>query len=187
MDAFESLAAEVLHGDGYWVRNGFKVELTKEEKREIDRPSNPRWELDLVGYSAKRDELLVIECKSYLDSRGVAFRAFKGTDARFASRFKLFNDPKLRRVVFDRLRFQMIELGLITQKTRIKLVLACGKIASRTDYKQIRDHFEKRDWELWDCEWFKEKLQKISEGGYENSQISVVSKLLLRECYDSDS
>ena len=30
-----------------------KVELTKEEKRLIGRHSSPRWELDIVGYSAR--------------------------------------------------------------------------------------------------------------------------------------
>ena len=181
MDAFENVVAEILQRDGYWVRNAFKVELTKEEKREIRRPSCPRWELDLVGYSAKRNELLVVECKSYLDSGGVAFRAFDGSDTRFASRFKLFNDSKLRRVVFARLRRQMADLGLITEETKIRLALACGKIARSTDREKLRDHFEKMGWELWDREWLQEKLRKISKRGYENSQVYVVSKILLRE------
>ena len=181
MDAFENVVAEILQRDGYWVRNAFKVELTKEEKREIGRPSSPRWELDLVGYSAKRNELLVVECKSYLDSGGVAFRAFDGSDTQFSSRFKLFNESNLRRVVFTRLRRQMADLGLITEETKLKLALACGKIVSKTDRGNLREHFEKMGWELWDSEWLQEKLRKISEGGYENSQISVVSKILLRK------
>jgi len=37
--------------DGYWVRTSVKVDLTKEEKVQIGRPSSPRWELDIVGYS----------------------------------------------------------------------------------------------------------------------------------------
>lgn len=85
MDAFENVVVEILQRDGYWMRNVFEVELTKEKKRKIARPSSPRWELDVVAYSAKRNELLVVEGKSYLDSGGVAFHAFDGRDTRFVS------------------------------------------------------------------------------------------------------
>ena len=56
MDAFESVVAEVLWRDGYWVQNAVKVDLTKEDKSKINRPSSPRWELDIVGYSGQRGE-----------------------------------------------------------------------------------------------------------------------------------
>src|ERR1019366_2421900 len=71
MDAFEQLVSEILWMEGYWVRTSAKVDLTKEEKRQIGRPSSPRWELDIVAYSGRDNLLKVIECKSYLDSRGV--------------------------------------------------------------------------------------------------------------------
>jgi hypothetical protein len=53
MDSFETLVGSLLEKDGYWVRTAMKVDLTKEEKRKIGRPSTPRWELDLVAYKAK--------------------------------------------------------------------------------------------------------------------------------------
>jgi hypothetical protein len=37
MDAFEQLVSEILWMQRYWVRTSVKVELTKEEKREIGR------------------------------------------------------------------------------------------------------------------------------------------------------
>ena len=95
MDAFETVVSEILWRDGYWVQNSLKVDLTKEEELAIGRPSTPRWELDIVAYSGRRNELLVVECKSYLDSFGVQFRAFDGTDEILAKRFKLFNDETL--------------------------------------------------------------------------------------------
>lgn len=70
MDAFEQLVSEILWMEGYWVRASLKVELTKEEKKAIGRPSSPRWELDIVAYSGRDNLLRVVECKSYLDSRG---------------------------------------------------------------------------------------------------------------------
>lgn len=180
MDAFESVVSEILWRDGYWVQSSFKVELTKEEKAAIDRPTSPRWELDIVGYSGRRNEIIVVECKSYLDSTGVAFRAFDGTDKSFANRFKLFNDPTLRDVVFERLKSQLFEAGLVSANPSVRLALVCGKIVREQDRQLLRAHFEKNAWLLWDDEWLKERLRSMSRGGYENSPVAVVSKLLLR-------
>ena len=55
--------------EGLWVRTSVKVEITKEEKRLIGRPSSPRWEIDIVAYSGRDNLLYAVECKSYLDSR----------------------------------------------------------------------------------------------------------------------
>jgi hypothetical protein len=97
------LVSEILWMDGYWVRTSVKVELTKDEKIQIGRPSSPRWELDVVAYSGRENLLKIVECKSHLDSRGVALRAFDGSDDKSAERFKLFADEQLRTVVFERL------------------------------------------------------------------------------------
>src|ERR1700679_769857 len=121
MDSFEQVVAEILWMEGYWVRTSVKVELTKEEKRRIDRPSSPRWELDIVAYSGKQNLLRVVECKSYLDSRGVALRALDGTDEQLSSRFKLFGDDQLRNVVFNRLCKQFEASGACGPEPSVKL------------------------------------------------------------------
>ena len=133
MDAFEQLVSEILWMEGYWVRTSVKVELTKEEKREIERPSSPRWELDIVAYSGRDNLLRVVECKSYLDSRGVALRAFDNNDEKAVDRYKLFTDERLRRVVFNRLRLQFAQTGACGPEAKVKLSLACGRIASDAD------------------------------------------------------
>ena len=46
---FRTVVGEIICLEGYWVRASVKVELTKEEKMAIGRPSSPRWELDIVG------------------------------------------------------------------------------------------------------------------------------------------
>src|SRR4051794_22034801 len=38
-------------------------------RREIGRPSSPRWELDIVAYSGRDNLLLVLECKSRCKGR----------------------------------------------------------------------------------------------------------------------
>ena len=180
MDAFEQVVAEILWMEGYWVRTSVKVELTKGEKRTIGRPSSPRWELDIVAYSGRDNLLRVVECKSYLDSRGVALRAFDGNDKRFAERFKLFGDDQLRKVVFARLCQQFAASGACQPAPVVKLCLACGRISSDADRQGLHTHFAEKGWELWDERWLRDRLRIMSEHGYENQVSAVVAKLLLR-------
>ena len=58
---YDGLVSEILWMEGYWVRTSVKVELTKDEKRKIGRPSAPRWELDIVAYSGRDNVLRVVE------------------------------------------------------------------------------------------------------------------------------
>ena len=71
MDAFESIVKTIFESERYWVHSSYKVYLTKEEKREIDKPSSPRREIDLLAYRGSTNEILAVECKSFLDSPGV--------------------------------------------------------------------------------------------------------------------
>lgn len=41
-----------------------KVESTKDEKRQIGRPSSPRRELDIATYSGRDNHLKIVECKT---------------------------------------------------------------------------------------------------------------------------
>jgi hypothetical protein len=178
MDAFEQLVAEILWMDGYWVRTSVKVDLTKEEKRKIGRPSSPRWELDIVAYNGRDNLLRVVECKSYLDSLGVQAKGFDA-ESDNASRYKLFNDASLRKVVFQRLKLQFCEAGFCPPNPSIKLCLACGKIDERSR-AAIGRTFNEKGWDLWDENWLRERLRRMAARGYENQVSAVVSKLLLR-------
>ena len=180
MDAFEQVVSEILWMEGFWVRTSVKVDLTKEEKVRIGRPSSPRWELDIVGYSGRDNTLRIVECKSYLDSRGVALRALDGTDSKLAERFKLFSDDNLRLVVFERVRKQLAASRACAPDATVKLCLACGRIATNADREGLHKHFAEKGWELWDEKWLRDKLQLMSERGYENQVSAVVAKLLLR-------
>jgi hypothetical protein len=179
MDAFERVVASLLERDGYWIRPSYKVELTSEEKRLIGRPSSPRWELDLVGYRGGENRLIVVECKSYLDSRGVAKSAFDGTNARFAGRFKLFTDSLLRKVVLGALVRQLELAGACASNPALELGLAAGRIASDADREWLRGYFDQNGWFLWDEDWISHQLQQLG-GSYENDIAAIVAKLILR-------
>jgi hypothetical protein len=178
MDAFESLISMLLRHNGYWTIPSFKVELTKNEKREIGRFSSPRWEIDLIAYRGSTNEVLAIECKSFLDSRGVVFQAGKFSPPK---RYKMFTDSGLRRVVLKRLAKQLVETGASARNPRVTLCLAAGKIATGTDMAGLMKHFKLNRWRLFDDEWIRERLTTASQRGYENDVAFVVSKLLLRK------
>ena len=180
MDAFEQVVSTILWMSGFWVRTSVKVELTKEEKRLTGRHSSPRWELDIVGYSGRENVLRLVECKSFLDSVGVRACAFDGSDPEEANRYKLFNEPELRRIVFNRLCLQFTQAGACREAPQVRLALACGKIKNDADRAKIHSHFEGQGWELWDEAWLREHLRHMADQGYENQVSAVVAKLLLR-------
>lgn len=71
MDYFESIIKTLLESESYWVRQSFKVNLTKEEKRNVGKHTIPRPEIDLLAYKSNQNKVLAIEVKSFLDSSGV--------------------------------------------------------------------------------------------------------------------
>lgn len=160
------------------MKTSFKVDLTKEEKQSIGRPSSPRWELDVVAYKGGTKELLVIECKSYLDSPGVKAEGLK--NGKYKERYKLFNEDILREVVLGRLEKQLCFMGSCSTDTKATLCLAAGKVATNQDRLAITEHFDAQGWRFFSDEWIKAELMKLSESGYENEVAMVTTKILTR-------
>jgi hypothetical protein len=179
LDSFEQLVATILDRAGYWVRTSVKVNLTREDKHAIGRPSSPRWELDAVAYGGRENELLVVECKSYLDSAGVRAASFDGPKAVDETRYKLFSDEALRRIVLSRLEAQLVEQGFCPPGTKARLCLAAGNIHG--DPAPLRTFFDANGWRLFERSWLISGLEALATESYENSVASVVAKLLLRE------
>ncbi|WP_221796206.1 hypothetical protein [Aquisediminimonas sediminicola] len=182
MDAFEQLAAEILWNEGYWVQTCVKVELGREDKERIRRPSSPRWEIDLVAYHPAKNELLALECKSYLDSGGVHAAHF-GSGSRYAHRYKLFHDDVLRETILRCLNTQFVERGLCLPDATVRLGLI---YAHATPYNTalLARHFDDNDWILWGPDWLRAKLNRFASGKYDNSIAAVVAKVLLRGADD---
>lgn len=166
----------LLRQDGYWTTPSLKVNLTKEQKRQIGLATAPRWELDVVAYKGATNEVLVVECKSFLDSTGVIFRngAFEPEE-----RYKLFTNDILRSVVLERLAEQLQDIGACLHSPHVRLCLAAGKIARKSDRDDLRRYFASNGWLLFDSDWICERLRGAARRGYENDIAFVVSKLLL--------
>lgn len=181
MDAFEQVVKVILEGQGWWVRQGYKIELTKEEKACIGRHSSPRWEIDLLAYKPELDQVLAVECKSFLDSPGVAAKDFSDSDSVEKSRYKLFNEPKLREVVLGNLRTQLLAKGLALKSSEIKLAMAVGKCKSKEDREKLHKLFEGQKWELYDDLQIREWTKELSNRGYDDSIATIVAKIIARK------
>jgi hypothetical protein len=178
MDAFEQLAADVFWADGYWVRTGVKVALSREEKLQIGRHSAPRWEIDLVAYGARANELLALECKSYLDSGGVHAAHFE-PGSRYAHRYKLFHDEVLKDTILGALKADFIARGLCPADVAVRLGLVHAH-ATAHNAARLVELFAARGWLLFGPEWLHRHLRRMAGESYENSAAAMVAKLLLR-------
>jgi hypothetical protein len=142
-------------------------------------------EIDLIAYRATSNELLALECKSYLDSGGVHAAHFL-PGSKYAHRYKLFHDPVLRETVLERLRLQCVELGLCPADVTVRLGLIHGHVTSH-NAPLLAKIFENEGWLLFGPDWLKAHLGRMSDGGYENSTAAIVAKILLRPRSDGSA
>ena len=179
MNAFENIVTQYLEETGHWVRQSVKVDISKEDKQRLDSPSLPRPEIDLVALNVEENELLLIEAKSLLDSRGVRFDGVSGNNTRLAKRYRLFTDDRFRKIVTDKLRQEYLKKGLINENTRINYALAAGNIYAN-DEPKISEYFEERGWKLFSPEKIKDVIKKLSEKGWEDNLVTITAKLILK-------
>ena len=179
MDYFESIIKTLLESDGYWVRQSFKVNLTKEEKRNIGKHSIPRPEIDLLAYKPSENIVFAIEAKSFLDSTGVDVPSLNEYYEIPEGRYKLFTCENYRNIVFSRLKQDLIENGMGNASTKIILGLAAGNVY-QSKSQEIRSLFHDRGWLFWSPEDIREKVISLAKKGYENEPSIITAKILMR-------
>lgn len=179
MDHFENIIRTLLEGDGYWVRQSFKVNLTKGEKRQIGKPSIPRPEIDLLALHHERNEVVAFEAKSFLDSPGVNLAELNVSHKIPEGRYKLFTCRRYRGIVFRRLHKDLVACGMANTRTRISFGLAAGKVYQNQS-GAIRDFMVRKGWLFWSPEDIKAKVTALAIQGYENDATIITAKILLR-------
>lgn len=179
MDYFESTVKTLLESEGYWVRQSFKVNLTKEEKRSIGKPSIPRPEIDLLAFKPGENVVYAIEAKSYLDSPGVKVADLFEVHDIPEGRYKLFTCKNYRKIVFNRLKQDLIDVGMSNANTRIVLGLAAGK-TYQSKNSEIYNLFHNEEWLFWSPEDIRSKVIQLSDKGYENDPSIITAKILMR-------
>lgn len=179
MDHFESIISTLLEAEGYWVRRSFKVNVTKDEKRQIGKHSIPRPEIDLLAFNFSKNEVLALEAKSFLDSPGVRLDRLKEEHEVPEGRYKLFTPERYRSIVLSRLLLDLIACGMANSKTKIILGLAVGKVyQSRSE--PVREYLSGKLWFFWSPEDIKQKVMALAERRYENDPAIITAKILMR-------
>jgi len=180
MDAFEVVAAKIFDVRGYWTRIGVKVNLTKEQKKALGNPSMPRPEIDVVAFKPSENKLLIVECKSYLDSYGVRTTDFGNAGSKGQKRFKIFNNSALRKMVVKVLLAQLREgQMLLDAEPEIQFVLVAGKIYGDHE-AELNKLFKRRGWWLVPPSEIAESIREFAKRGYENEVVTIVTKILER-------
>lgn len=177
MNAFEDIVRRYLEEEGYWVRQSVKVEITKQDKRSIGTPSMPRPEIDLVAFNAKKNELVLIEAKSYLDSYGVYYEAIADPKDEGAARYKLFTNETFQRIVTEALIDKYMKSGLIKNKVKVNYGLAAGNI-HKGDEKRLADLFHRNKWMLITPRQLREFVEQCATKGWEDDVVTMTVKLL---------
>ena len=179
MDHFETIISTLLEAEGYWVRSSFKVNVTKEEKRQVGKHSIPRPEIDLLALRFSTNEVLALEAKSFLDSPGVKLTQLQEEHEVPEGRYKLFTSQHYRSVVLSRLLQDLIACGMANSDTRVFLGLAAGKVYQGHS-EPIREFMEEKKWLFWSPEDIKQKVTALAKRGYENDPAIITAKILMR-------
>ena len=184
MDAFETIVCSVMREKGYWVERNVKVKISPKEKEALGKPTMPTPEIDIVAYNPRRSELLLIECKSFLDSSGVKYNDVVGKSCskRNASRYKLLNNPDYQKVISDRLIGYLLEKGMINQPVNQTIFgLAAGKVYETkrsNNCKKLRNYLEGRDHFYLSPVQVRAYLNGLTNHVYKNDVVNLTVKIL---------
>ena len=117
--------------------------------------------------------------KSFLDSPGVRLSDLEQTYKIPTGGYKLFTCKKYRRIVFHRLKRDLMELGLGAADTKIDLGLIAGNIYQNRS-EAIRAFLAEQGIEFRSPEDIKEKVMQMAKMRYENEPSIITAKILLR-------
>jgi hypothetical protein len=176
MDAFEHIVGLYLQEKNYWTRHSVKVDLTKEDKQEIELPTIPRPEIDLVAYNPVSDTLILIEAKSYLNSTGVTIGGLSGTNKKTIERYRLLNNKTYQKVVTKRLVESFIENKIIKKTTKVKYALAAGNVQKKS-LKDVADYLSKNGYLYFDPVDIKQTIKNLASKGWDDNIITLTAKL----------
>lgn len=179
MDYFESICKMLLEDHGYWVKQSYKVDLSKEEKKQLGKPSLPRPEIDLLALNVKKNELLIIEVKSYFDSKGVRLKDLQNIQSYPQGKFNLFTCEPYRKIIEARVKKKLFDDGLIPEDISIKLGLIFGKVVA-SDGEKIKKLCNERGWFYWAPDEIRNKVEGLVSKGYENEPCIITTKILRR-------
>ena len=173
MDSFEEIISELLEEDRFWIKKSVRINITKEEKKELNKSSRPRPEIDLVAYDSQKNELILIEVKSFLDSTGVKKEDVIQSYDYPEGRYKILTCALYQEILSKRLKQEWLDRGLINQNTSIRFGLIAGNI-HKGDEADLKNHADQNNWFFWEPREIENRIKALAEKGYENTSINDI-------------
>ena len=178
MNQFEQLIRILLEQKGYWVKTNVKVNLSKEDKARLGKPSMPRPDIDVVALCMKTNTLYLLEVKSYLDSNGVYPEHVTHSTPRW-DKYKLLTNDMYRDLVIGTLRQALLNSGECNEETKVKVGLIAAKVhKNRID--TLKEYCHNADMFFWGPDDIGQGLRDLEKQGYADNMAMIITKLLLR-------
>lgn len=177
IDTFEQLVGEMFEANGWWIRRNVLLGMPAEAGPEEEKRPARRCQLDLVAYKPSDGIVLAIECKAYLDSRGIGTHNLTGS-ARSRRVLRLFNDRDHNAWVGEELKRRYQELGLCRPGDRVRFALACARIVE-TRRDVLEAWFRERDFELVGPERIASYLRDMGRDRGGRTAPAVAARLLM--------
>lgn len=186
MNSFEQIVAKIFESKNYWVKSNVRVELTDKEKIRImmDKKkglSLPRPEIDIVAYSPTRNELLIVETKSYFNSFGVKLSEVSRQHSVPKGTFKLITCKNYRQIVTNGLIREFVNRDLIKSKSvKVRYFLVGGNTYPQNkpeSIEKIKNFLEGKKIAYWGIEDIRRELAVIADSGYEDDVVTMATKI----------
>jgi len=85
MDAFEQIVADLLRAEGWWGTTNFTIQLNEAQRVLFNMKNARPFEFDIVDYRGHTNTLMVVECRSYMYSKGVQTKEVTGEGGAYMS------------------------------------------------------------------------------------------------------
>ncbi|MBK9413564.1 MAG: hypothetical protein IPN61_09115 [Bacteroidetes bacterium] len=179
MDAFEEIIGHLLREDNFWVQHSVKINLNRQDRHAINKPSSPRPEIDIAAFSPSTDTIYLLEVKSFLDSPGVVLEDVIIQQEHQTGRYKLLTAENYRNVLKERFLADWRATGHLKPSTKISFGLVAGNVY-RNREQEMQEYFRRKNWLFWGPTDIRNKLYRLAEKGYENNAVTIVAKILTR-------
>jgi len=174
---FEYFVETYIQQQGCWTFRSVYVEITKKDKQSLGLHSMPRPEIDIVAYRAAAHELLLIEAKSFLNSRGVTVKKLQSLLGTSGGKYRILTWPAYQRIVSRRLVEKLLEVGMLQSSPKIKYGLAAGN-APKADRDALHVLAQEQNWWYVGPDELRDYLQSLAKRRYENTPETIASKML---------
>lgn len=179
MDAFEEIIGHLLREDKFLVHHSVKINLNRQDRQAIKKPSSPRPEIDIAAFSPNTDTIYLLEVKSFLDSPGVVLEDVIIQQEHQTGRYKLLTAENYRNVLRERFLADWRATGHLKPSTKISFGLVAGNVY-RNREQEMQEYFRRKNWLFWGPTDIRNKLCRLAEKGYENNAVTIVAKILTR-------